>query len=107
MKTSKARVLATGFYLLEGPRWFNDELLVSDIYGRRVIRFTSPENGDFETLCLIPEQPSGLGFALDGTLRIVSMLDRKLLKWYGIQTFQGLYGAVEPVKESEALGGFR
>ena len=83
MKTSNARVLATGFYLLEGPRWFNDELLVSDIYGKRVIRFTSPENGDFETLCLIPEQPSGLGFALDGTLRIVSMLDRKLLKWDG------------------------
>jgi len=83
MKTSKARVLATGFYLLEGPRWFNDELLVSDIFGKRVIRFTSPENGDFETLCHIPEQPSGLGFAPDGTLRIVSMLDRKLLKWDG------------------------
>jgi len=49
LKTSNARVLATGFYLLEGPRWFNDELLVSDIYGKRVIRFTSPENGDFET----------------------------------------------------------
>lgn len=83
MKTSKARLLATGFYLLEGPRWFNDELLVSDIFGKRVIRFTSPENGDFETLCHIPEQPSGLGFAQDGTLRIVSMLDRKLLKWDG------------------------
>lgn len=83
MKTSEARVLATGFYLLEGPRWFNDELLVSDIFGKRVIRFTSPESGDFETLCLIPEQPSGLGFAPDGTLRIVSMCDRKLLKWDG------------------------
>jgi len=84
MKISKAKLLADGFYLLEAPRWFNDQLFVSDFFAHRVITFSSPVNGEHKTLCDVPGQPSGLGFALDGSLRIVSMLDRKLFKWDGL-----------------------
>ena len=83
MKISKAKLLADGFYLLEAPRWFNDELFISDFFGLKVLKFSSPVTGEHKTFCDIPGQPSGLGFALDGSLRIVSMLDRKLFKWDG------------------------
>jgi sugar lactone lactonase YvrE len=85
MKIGEPKVLATGFYLLEAPRWFDNQLFVSDFFGLRVIKFPSPVTGVHETYCVIPGQPSGLGFAKDGSLRIVSMLDRKLFKWDGLE----------------------
>ena len=85
MKIGEPKVLATGFYLLEAPRWFDNQLFISDFFGLRVIKFPSPVTGAHETCCVIPSQPSGLGFAKDGSLRIVSMLDRKLFKWDGLE----------------------
>jgi sugar lactone lactonase YvrE len=55
-------------------------------------------DGESETICEVPEQPSGLGWLPDGTLLVVSMRDRKLLKL-------GARG-LEVVAELEALAPF-
>jgi sugar lactone lactonase YvrE len=79
-----AETVATGYTLLEGPRWRDGSLWVSDFFTHRVLRFT-PAGGALEvqTVCVVDGQPSGLGFMPDGELRISSMLDRKLLGWDG------------------------
>lgn len=78
---TSARVLATGFTLLEGPRWRPDGLYVSDFHTESVLRFPSPETSDaHEVVCRIPGRPSGLGFDPDGTLLVVSMLQNALYR---------------------------
>lgn len=73
--------VAEGFFFLEGPRWREGRLYVSDFYDRRVLAFTP--DGRSETVCEVPNQPSGLGFDPDGRLLVVSMLDRRLLRLEG------------------------
>ncbi len=65
----------------EAPRWHNDELWYSDFYQHRVYR-VSP-SGDRQVAVQFPgdAQPSGLGWMPDGSLLIVSMLDRKVMRW--------------------------
>lgn len=70
--------VADGFSFLEGPRWHDGRLYVSDFGSRRVLAFD--ESGAHETVCEVPGQPSGLGVASDGSLLVVSMLDRRLLR---------------------------
>lgn len=77
------RCVAEGFSFLEGARWHNGRLYVSDFYTHRVLSFDSA--GTMETVCNVPGQPSGLGFAPDGSLRVVSMLDRRLMRFDGGQ----------------------
>lgn len=72
------QLLANGFHFLEGPRWRQDRLYVSDFFGYTVSTVT--EGGQVETLCTVPQRPSGLGFTPDGDLLIVSMLDQRLLR---------------------------
>lgn len=74
-------VLATGHSFLEGPRWFNQRLFVSDFHTQRVLAFDS--GGAMEVVCHVPGRPSGLGFTPEGTMLIVSMTDRRLLRWDG------------------------
>ena len=74
-------VLGEGFSFLEGPRWHGDRLYVSDFYTHRVLAFD--EAGGYQTVCEVPGRPSGLGFARDGSLLVVSMVDRRLLKLVG------------------------
>jgi sugar lactone lactonase YvrE len=78
-----AHVVAEGFSLLEGPRWSHDALYVSDFFSRRVLRFPSPVDGRYETVCEVSGQPSGLAIAESGTVYAVSMLDRTLVRWNG------------------------
>ena len=42
---------------------------------------TLDENNSLEAVCEVPSQPSGLGWLPNGDLLIVSMLDRKILKF--------------------------
>jgi sugar lactone lactonase YvrE len=53
-------------------------LWLSDFYTHAVIAVT-PE-GKVEQITRVPQQPSGLGWLPDGTLLVVSMRDRKLLR---------------------------
>jgi sugar lactone lactonase YvrE len=62
----------------EGPRWRDGRLWFSDFYAFEVIAVDI--NGKRETICTVPEQPSGLGWTPDGTLLIVSMRDQKLMR---------------------------
>ena len=50
--------LVTGRAFLEGPRWYEGALYVSDMHGDAVLRVT--EDGDVSTVVEV-EQPSGLG----------------------------------------------
>lgn len=92
-----AVVAADGFTLLEGPRWHDGTLWVSDFFSHRVLRFDVAGSAPLvpETVCVVDGQPSGLGFMPDGELRISSMLDRRLLAWDGqrlqeVADFSGL-----------------
>jgi sugar lactone lactonase YvrE len=70
--------LADGFTFLESPRWHDGQLYLSDFYSHRVLR--TPDGRDFETLCEVAGQPSGLGFDRENRLLVVSMTDRRLLR---------------------------
>ncbi len=69
--TFETEVLAGGFEFLEGPRWRDGRLWMSDSFGGQV--FTVDPDGEVETVVEVPGQPSGLGFLPDGTPLIVSM----------------------------------
>ena len=74
-------VVADGFHFLEGPRWRDGLLYLSDFYGHRVL--TVDPGGAVATVCAVPGQPSGLGWSPDGDLLVVSMLDMSLLRLRG------------------------
>ncbi len=78
MKELSTTVFAEDFVFLEGPRWRGDKLWLSDMHGHVV--YTLGMDGKREKVVAVPGQPSGLGFLPDGTLLIVSMQDRKLMK---------------------------
>lgn len=71
-------VVGEGFSFTEAPRWHQGALWFSDFYTHRVFRWSG---GDFETVCVVSGQPSGLGFTPDGDLLVVSMIERRLLRW--------------------------
>ena len=71
-------LLAEGFAFLEGPRWHDGRLWVSDMHDDRVL--TVDLAGRREIVVEVPGRPSGLGWLPDGRLLIVSMTDRRLLR---------------------------
>src|SRR6201998_4272266 len=72
--------LVTGRAFLEGPRWHDGALYVSDMHGDAVLRIT--EDGEVSTVVEV-EQPSGLGWLPDGSLLISSMTPRKVMRFDG------------------------
>ncbi len=78
MSSSETQVLLDGLTFPEGPRWRNGKLWFSDFYSHRVL--TVDLQGNAETVAEVAQQPSGLGWTPDGTLLVVSMLDRHLLR---------------------------
>ncbi|GAA1214974.1 SMP-30/gluconolactonase/LRE family protein [Prauserella alba] len=64
---------------LEGPRWHDGRIWVSDFYTHRV--YSAAEDGsDRRVEAEVPQQPSGLGWLPDGRLLVVSMRDARLLR---------------------------
>ena len=76
--TNAPTILVDGLAFPEGPRWHDGHLFFSDQHDRRVLKMDP--DGKAETLVEVPNQPSGLGWLPDGTMLIVSMLDRKVLR---------------------------
>jgi sugar lactone lactonase YvrE len=70
--------LLDGLTFPEGPRWRDGRLWFSDFYTQRVLAVDP--GGRVETIVEVPQRPSGLGWTPDGTLLVVSMLDRRLLR---------------------------
>lgn len=74
-------VVVDGLTFPEAPRWHDGKLWFSDFYSHRVL--TVDTTGRLETVVEVPQRPSGLGFTADGGVLIVSMLDRRLLRFDG------------------------
>lgn len=72
------QVLLDGLAFPEAPRWHEGRLWFSDFYTHRVV--TVDLDGHAETVVEVPQQPSGLGWMPDGSLLVVSMLDRRLMR---------------------------
>ena len=76
--TRETRVLADGIYFGEGPRWRDGRLWFSDFQAHAVKSVSLA--GDLRTEFEIDDQPSGLGWMPDGSLLVVSMTRRQLLR---------------------------
>jgi sugar lactone lactonase YvrE len=71
-------VLLDGLIFPEGPRWHDGALYFSDMHDSVVWRLT-PE-GKASKVQKFPGHVSGLGWLPDGTMLVVSMADRRLLR---------------------------
>ncbi|WP_423066074.1 SMP-30/gluconolactonase/LRE family protein [Devosia sp. CN2-171] len=78
MTTLKAQHFTDDFIFLEGPKWREGELWVSDVFDHRVYAIAADTSR--RVVCEVPQRPSGLGFLPDGSLIIVSSKDRRLLR---------------------------
>jgi sugar lactone lactonase YvrE len=72
------RLLAEGLYFGEGPRWRDGRLWFSDFFAHCVKSVSLA--GDLRTEFAIDDQPSGLGWMPDGSMLIVSMTKRQVLR---------------------------
>jgi sugar lactone lactonase YvrE len=70
--------LADGGGFFEGPRWRDGRWWVSDFYRRTV--FAIEPDGTTEEVLAVEAQPSGLGWMPDGSMLVVSMKDRRVLR---------------------------
>jgi sugar lactone lactonase YvrE len=75
--TRQLAVVLEGYSYLEGPRWHDGRLWVSDFYTNQVV--ATDGRGTTEVVAEVPGQPSGLGFLPDGRALIVSMRDHRIL----------------------------
>ena len=88
----RAEILASGFSFLEGPRWHEGRLYVSDFFDKVVRSFAA--DGTFQVACEVEAQPSGLGFLPTGEMLAVSMRDWRILALGpdGLTTYADLSG---------------
>ena len=70
--------LLGGRAFLEGPRWHEGALFVSDMHADEVLKISA--DGSFDVVTSVANNPSGLGWLPDGDMLVVSMKDRKLLR---------------------------
>jgi sugar lactone lactonase YvrE len=77
--TRSTTIVLDGFCFPEGPRWHDDRLFFSDQHDHRVVAMTP--SGAAETIVEVPQQPSGLGWLPDGRMLVVSMLDRRVMRF--------------------------
>lgn len=71
-------LLNDGFVFLEGPRWHDGALWVSDMWDHRILKISA--DGSQQEVAQVPNRPSGLGFLPDNTLLVASMADRTVYK---------------------------
>ena len=78
VREHKSTLWAGDFAYLEAPRWHRDRIWVSDVFGKKL--YTVQPDGSRTLQCDVPHRPAGIGFLPDGTVVVVSMQDRKLLR---------------------------
>jgi sugar lactone lactonase YvrE len=76
--SDRTEPLAGGISFPEGPRWHDGRLWFSDIYAEWVRSVGL--DGVVEDVVTVPGKPSGLGFTPDGSLLVVSVEQRRLLR---------------------------
>jgi sugar lactone lactonase YvrE len=81
-----------GLAFPECPRWHENSLFFSDMHDGAVWRLE--RGGRASKILEVPEQPAGLGWLPDGTLQVVSMRGRALLRMTpaGLVKFADLSG---------------
>jgi sugar lactone lactonase YvrE len=77
----KPEVLLDGLTFPEAPRWRDGRLWFSDFYSHRVMSVDL--DGRAQSIVEVPQRPSGLGWTVAGELLVVSMLDRRLMRFDG------------------------
>ncbi|MFM7060268.1 MAG: SMP-30/gluconolactonase/LRE family protein [Actinomycetes bacterium] len=107
-RVRSTEVLVDGFRFPEGPRWHGHLLFVSDMHAGRIL--TVSESGEVATFAEVPGLPSGLGWDPEGHLMVVSMEERRVLKFHsdGPEHFADLSGyAAFPCNDMvvDAAGG--
>lgn len=75
---SELATLLDGRAFLEGPRWHDGALWVSDMHGHEVLRVAM--DGSCGVVVGLDGPPSGLGWLPDGRMLIVSMDDQRVLR---------------------------
>lgn len=83
MTLNRTETLVDGLCFGEGPRWHEGALWLSDMHAQEVLRID--EQGKVSTVVRVENCPSGLGWLPDGQLLVVSMHDRRLLRFDGEQ----------------------
>lgn len=79
MSTTRSVIrLAAGGHYFEAPRWHGDRWWVSDIYAG--VLCTYDTDGTRTEVLRVEGNPSGIGWLPDGSLLVVSMHDRRLLR---------------------------
>jgi sugar lactone lactonase YvrE len=73
--------LLDGGAFFESPRWHDGRWWFSDFFRRVVVAVSAA--GTAVEIAQVPERPSGLGWLPDGSLLVVSMRDRRLLRRVG------------------------
>ena len=79
MAERQLSTLLEGGAFFESPRWHDGRWWVSDFYRYRVL--TVDTDGREQEQLEVEGQPSGLGWMPDGSLLVVSMRDRRILRW--------------------------
>ena len=72
------RTLLTGGAFFESPRWHDGRWWFSDFFRRHVVAVDHA--GGVEEIVSIEAMPSGLGWLPDGSLLVVSMRDKRVLR---------------------------
>ena len=78
MASRELATLLEGGGFFESPRWHEGRWWVSDFYRAQVM--TVQADGSEAAVMTVEHQPSGLGWLPDGSLLVVSMKDRLLLR---------------------------
>ena len=78
MSQRRLHTLLEGGSFFESPRWHQGRWWVSDFYRQEVLA-VEPD-GRAQTVLEVAGRPSGLGWMPDGSLLVVSMADRRILR---------------------------
>ena len=83
MQYYRAETLIDALAFPEGPRWHDGFLWFTDQHAKRVYR--SGIHGKLEIVTETADLPGGLGWLPDGSLLVVYMTQRKVMRWDGKQ----------------------
>lgn len=79
MSLDHTKLFLSGFKFVEGMRWYQDQLWFCDLWDNKVVSF----NVDGDRVKEISvDKPIGLGWLSDGSLLIMSLMERKLLRYH-------------------------
>jgi sugar lactone lactonase YvrE len=83
MPDREVRTVLDGMSYLECPRWHAGRLYISDFYTQQVLALDLDGGGGVggpDSVARVSGQPSGLGWMPDGSMLVVSMRDRRVLR---------------------------